>query len=559
VFGRVVKALLLLRLFARLVVRPPLSSSCLLLRTNFAFDCEDAHNSILSMMRADEKQMSLLQVQKEDVHQVDIEIEEEEEDKDEQGTKSGLHRLFAPPVLLNSWHRESRERASSGFELFVDLVMVAAASNVAEYFVDVEHQNWTGLGTFLVLFYLFVNGWSDYAHYCTRFQELSLRHSAMLFLMLLGMASMVVHVPRSGFGSEPDAFTDNASQLRGFAWSAIVLRCAIVLMYVTVAVHIPTARYFVYVRFAPLACGIVLFLISAAVDVEYTRIVSAWTWTIACIIEFTSIIFGSRFLSGHKLIPLNIEHTTDRYSCLTLVALGESVVSATIHFNQLDSARAESQTEAYYTCMGCTLLLIFTFCLMFFHLSPPRKMHAFRRSRSAGMAAFYVYKLLPGAILMLGVGFKVVIYHATSTDPSVSSRVPSFALWLLGLSLTAALVLLFCLRLLHYWGRHPRPSDPPNVRRLKFIWWYGFGAGTFIPVIVTALLDATHNTDAVLVIVLHAAIMAIVCLSEIVFADYLHPWMGDDEPELPNKSSHESTDSTAHTNTGLSQPLLDND
>ena len=72
--------------------------------------------------------------------------------------------LFGAPVLLQDWDRES-QHAFQYWELFLDLLLVAAASAVTDQFKENLHVQ--GMGEFVVFYLSLLNGWLLYTHHIT--------------------------------------------------------------------------------------------------------------------------------------------------------------------------------------------------------------------------------------------------------------------------------------------------------------------------------------------------------------------------------------------------------
>ncbi|CAK9077191.1 Hypothetical protein (Fragment), partial [Durusdinium trenchii] len=107
------------------------------------------------------------------------------------GAMSGLRRLWARPGLAAEWDQEYEDRSAAWWELFLDLLFVAAASNVADTFK--EDMTLHGAFGFVVTFSLFFAGWTWYTVFSSRYVDASLSHSVLLFVYLLGVAGMVVN------------------------------------------------------------------------------------------------------------------------------------------------------------------------------------------------------------------------------------------------------------------------------------------------------------------------------------------------------------------------------
>jgi low temperature requirement protein LtrA len=305
----------------------------------------------------------------------------------------GWKRLWATPVLAAEWNEEYEEHSAAWWELFVDLLFVVTCSSVAEALE--EDLSWDGLVAFVVTFTLFFEGWHHYAAFSSRFIDNSLIHSLELFLFLLATASMVTN-------------TNGFEYIQSFAMSAIWQRIALLLMYITVFIQLPRARPFVLAWTSTMCVTSVLLYTaatakSATTSQQLAMLVAFWEGVLA--IPWIGFVWSCvwRF----EFIPLNIDHSAERFSCLVMVVLGESIVSALFDYHRrgLDPA----DTPKYLQAMALSLSLTFGFGLIYFAVQPPRVEHALRRSRFCGMGYLFGHLLLSTSLLAVGVGVKLAM------------------------------------------------------------------------------------------------------------------------------------------------------
>ncbi|KAH9052427.1 hypothetical protein Ae201684P_001608 [Aphanomyces euteiches] len=91
-----------------------------------------------------------------------------------------LRTFSSRPELSADWNGNYEEKSAQWFELFVDLIMVSACSNVAEKLKDdLSHH---GLLNFLLIFTLYVSSWQKYTFFNARFSEDSFVHYSMLYV-----------------------------------------------------------------------------------------------------------------------------------------------------------------------------------------------------------------------------------------------------------------------------------------------------------------------------------------------------------------------------------------
>eukprot|EP00281_Chroomonas_sp_CCMP1168_P026780 CAMPEP_0206252610 /NCGR_PEP_ID=MMETSP0047_2-20121206/22698_1 /ASSEMBLY_ACC=CAM_ASM_000192 /TAXON_ID=195065 /ORGANISM="Chroomonas mesostigmatica_cf, Strain CCMP1168" /LENGTH=291 /DNA_ID=CAMNT_0053678739 /DNA_START=158 /DNA_END=1029 /DNA_ORIENTATION=+ len=280
-------------------------------------------------------------------------------------------KLWGAPLLAADWENLNyEEHQASWWELFVDLVLVVTCSTVAEKFEEDMIEGVSGcLWPFLVTYAICFSGWVMYTTFSSRFIDNSLLHSVQLFIYLMATCYMVTNT--SGFEFAQD-----------FAWSAIVQRCSMLFMYLTLAIQVPKARNYCF-WVCSLMLGGIAFLYTAAVTPDeeesgmFLKMAALWE----CILVYPIMYVLVRWSGRVKLIALNIDHNTERMGCCVMVILGESVVSALINYHKIDPVR----TPIYLQAMGLSMCLTFALALIFFALKPPRHMHALRRSGLTGI------------------------------------------------------------------------------------------------------------------------------------------------------------------------------
>jgi low temperature requirement protein LtrA len=414
-------------------------------------------------------------------------------------------KLFGTPSLRQDWGDEPDEGAAKYWELFLDLVMVAAASSVADGFK--ENPTLQGFGEFCCLYFIFINAWMMYSHHLTsRFEDSSLTHSMILFFFLLGMASCI----------------NNAyDKARDFSYSAALQRIAILVMFGQIIVTVPRARAFGLAFGSIVLLSTILFLLSAI----YPNSFAPSGWWLVVLLEFNMEPILTLSLPGQKLVPVNIEHTKERLGVIILIMLGETVISSTISYRELMKEKTENEKDEeedpgrnYYVILALCFLLIFMFTQYYFHLQPDPSDHAIRRSRTHGLLLMSAYRLLGLALLSMGVGVKLVVEAVVRGE-----RFSDFGSKLLGLSISAALLILFFMRYLHYGGmdRYPRPGDPPNIKALFFAWWALLGVAWVIPI----LCVLGPWTDPVTFMSIYASLLLVLTIAETSFTHVLSPYL----------------------------------
>jgi low temperature requirement protein LtrA len=270
---------------------------------------------------------------------------------------------------------------------------------------------------------------------------------------------------------------------RAFSYSVIFQRVAFIALMVPVAQSIPKARYFAGCVIGWTAVACLLFLAAALSPEEYVlgflTLAAAW--------EFFIEVGMANLLQRGTLVRINIEHSKERLGVLVLVMLGETVITSTITYKAYaeEADEGEDGTE-YYTVMTLSFVLTFMYILLFFNQQPAAKDHALRRSKLAGVSLMILNKVLGLSLLTIGACMKLsvnAVTEGTGLTPFVSNA--------FRLSVGMSLVLLLAMRICHYGGKLPRPTDPPHVQRLMYVWWSIFALGCFVPFVAPSSSDPT--------------------------------------------------------------------
>jgi len=412
-------------------------------------------------------------------------------------------RLVGTAVLWQDWDQEAGEGTVRYWELFTDLLMVAAASAIADNLQ--EEQSMEGFGEFALLYFAIVNGWLLYTHhYTSRFEETSLMHSFVLFFFLLGMAVAIV----------------NASYhtARLFSLGIVLQRVSFLCMIIPIGFYLIRARAFL------VAMGSVTLVTTSCFVLSALRPDWAvYCWTAAAIIDYSTESFLTWVLPGTKLIPINIEHTKDRLGVLVLVMLGETVISSTITYREYAADSSIQEGTQYYIVLSLSFLLIFMFTLIFFNMQPAPRDHALRRSRLAGTLVLVLNKTLGLSLLSVGVSIKLAVKAVAEND-----ALSRFASALLGLAVGISMMILFGMRCCHYAGRLPRPNDPPDVRLLMWIWWAVFAVFSVIPFFFV------WATSPMTALALYSSLLLILCVVESWFTHVLEKHLPNGDTEAPH-------------------------
>jgi low temperature requirement protein LtrA len=450
-------------------------------------------------------------------------------------------RLIGTTILLQDWDRENEEPGEAQYwELFLDLLLVAAASAVAEGLQ--EDPTWLpGVSNFILLYLLVVNGWMLYTfHITTRFEDGSFLHSVILFVYVVGFAVTITNA------------SVEETSIWALAVGALVQRLAIFVMMVIIYLDLPRARPFCVSFLRHLSVAMLCLAFAAL-----WRSV-AWLWA-ATLVETTLEVFQAFFsgLTRQQVVPLDIEHGKDRLGVLLLIMLGETVISSTIEYRRLARAHEIDDYAAYYWVLFWALVLVFFYNQLYFCMNPPIQQHAYRRSKGRGVALHLVHKAMCGSVLAVGTAVKLSIEAVVRRE-----ELTDFAVRLWSCSVGCSVLFLFGLRLIHYAGIYPTGLEPPDAIRLMYVWWGVIAAAALMPFggLILHIDDPTHS------IAMYASFVFLLCLVESTFTHILEPYLIQDEAnaETNHRHQHHHGDAGLHSVSSdpqwtVTRPLVDHD
>lgn len=405
--------------------------------------------------------------------------------------------LYGVPKLSAHFEEEYDERASQWFELFVDLILVVAWTHVTDGLYESE----IGTAKALLYFWLTMNvvqsGWLSYMHYQTRFIDESFLHTIQLFFFILGLAGIAVHIGDPEFATE-------------LSVAMVVQKVPLIVMYSASAVLVRQARAALSFSTGILVISTVLCAAVAATEPEeYTPFAIA-AWTIVVVLETTAPLTTTLCLGRSKRIPINIDHVVDRTNAFIMITLGESLISSIL---SIGSVPSEARTGVFYACLSCVLLMAFSIGLLYYNVQPPRSASAYRRSEFRGFVVYFVTHFLSTCILLVSVGVKHCMHAITHDEEGVDKG----DAWMLFGGLALVMHLIFWLRIAHYGGIEPRPSDTPFIKRVKYLWWSVFGTWALVPLCMGGIAVSAEKLDPASLMGMAAGVCLGLVLAETAF------------------------------------------
>jgi low temperature requirement protein LtrA len=298
-----------------------------------------------------------------------------------------ISRFLDPPRLRTATAERYEERHATWLELFVDLVFVVAIAELGVTFS--HHVDFGGFLRYLGLFVPVWWAWAGFTFYATRFDTDDLVYRALALLGMFCVAALATTVP--------SAFEGHGN---GFALAYASIRIVIVLLYVRAWRNVPEARALAAWFIAMFSIAIVLWLTSLAVPAPGKYVV----WAVALAFELAAPPRAWRMI---RHAPIHPAHIPERFGLLTIIVLGEAVLSVVVGTVDVNWS-VLSGTTAFAGFLAAAAIW-----WIYFEFFDPTVASS---SVLSGMTFVYAHYFIAAGIAALGVGVRVAIISAGPGD-----------------------------------------------------------------------------------------------------------------------------------------------
>jgi len=202
--------------------------------------------------------------------------------------------------------QEGEERHATWLELFYDLVVVAAVSQVA-HALSQDHSG-LGLLVFAGLFIPVFWVWAGHTVYATRFDTDDLVYRFLTFLQMFAVVGMAVEIHHASQGNT-----------RAFSLAYLGSRTILLLLLARAGRHAPAARPFIRTYLRGFGLGAALWAISILLPPPARYIL--WGTSLALELAVPWLIWRSMQPSA----AVSPSHIPERFGLFTIIVLGESI------------------------------------------------------------------------------------------------------------------------------------------------------------------------------------------------------------------------------------------
>ncbi len=221
---------------------------------------------------------------------------------------AGTFRLEPPRLRTTAGARE--ERHATWFELYFDLVFVAAVSQLGVALA--RHPSADVFARFAALFLIIVWAWVLYMLYANRFDtdDLVFRLAKSGGMLAIVAVAVDIHRVMAGQGGTAE-----------FAAAYVVLRCFLLALYSRARHYVSgRGRTLTNIYLVGYSATTALWLLSIFVPTPYRFVL----WGVAMVIDLVIPTRAWAALDGAAIV---VSHLTERYGTFFIIVLGESVIA----------------------------------------------------------------------------------------------------------------------------------------------------------------------------------------------------------------------------------------
>ncbi|MNW34073.1 Bacterial low temperature requirement A protein (LtrA) [compost metagenome] len=335
---------------------------------------------------------------------------------------------------------QEQNRTATTLELFFDLTFVTAfgvAGSELAHGIEVGHYA-PAIVSFAIACLSIIWAWANYAWLASAFDNDDWLFRSLTLVQMAGVIVLAVGIPMMFASIDQGAVLDANVMVAGY----IVMRVALIGQWLRVARHDPQHR--MAARGNAIGVGIAQLGWTSFLFLPLSLVPALCCLAVFWIIDFSAPLIAERVARSHgeSGIPWHAHHLAERYSLMSIIALGECIVGT------LAAARTISQGANWnfesIVVVAAGVLISFSLWWAYFQLPSGPVLHL-RRDKAA--AWIFGHIALFTSIAAIGAGLHTIGYAydpEAATDPVVvivALAIPVFAFmviitllltWLLG-------------------------------------------------------------------------------------------------------------------------------
>jgi low temperature requirement protein LtrA len=281
-------------------------------------------------------------------------------------------------------------RAATMLELFYDLIFVVAIANVAAEFHHAVANNHMGDGiiSFIIIFGSIWWAWNQYTWFASAFDNDSSQFRLATMWQMIGALIIAAGVEK-GFHHD----------LTIIVIGYVVIRLSSIYLWVQVARHNPELK----VTAMRYAIGIMLCQVGwiGQLFIEFSYVVIALLFVAEFIVPY--------YAESHKPSSFHKEHIEERFSLLTIIVLGESILASVYSLKKIIE---HYSSDLLLVAIGCVMTLFGIWWLYFNH-SVEHWLNNKNKAFQWGYGHVVIFAAFAAIGALISVNVDVITDHAT--------------------------------------------------------------------------------------------------------------------------------------------------
>jgi low temperature requirement protein LtrA len=299
-------------------------------------------------------------------------------------------------------------RAATPLELFFDLCFVVAIALAAAglHHEIAEDRVWNGVSRFAFIFWGIWWAWMNFTWFASAYDTDDVVYRLTTMVQMAGALVFAAGVPR--------VFEEDRLVLATIGY--VVMRLALVVQWLRAAVgdegtHQTALRYAMGVAFVQLLWIGRLFLPESLLMPAFAMLV---------VVELLIPVWGEN--AGHT--TWHPRHIGERYGLFTIIVLGETILAATVGFQEA-TAEGDASLELILIAIG-GLAIVFSMWWLYFEPGEARLESTGKYAFEWGYGHYFVFASAAavGAGLQVALDYETHVAHTTDLVASMAVAVP---------------------------------------------------------------------------------------------------------------------------------------
>lgn len=343
-----------------------------------------------------------------------------------------LPQEWLKPLLPRDPHE--KHRVATSLELLFDLIFVVAIATAGQqlHHAIIENHLAQGLTLYGMVFFALWWAWMNFSWFASAYDNDDALYRILTFVQIIGSLIIAAGIPSAFQQQDFDVI------IIGYA----IMRLGLVTQWFRVA-RSDTTRRKTALRYA---FGIILVQIGWLFFHFSPIHFSVYLFVLLAIAELCVPIFAE----SHNMTPWHAHHISERYSLLTIIVLGESIVGCSLAMaDALNNQRFS--TELIFLMVG-GLMMMFTMWWSYFDTSIAERLNSRKMAFTWGYGHFFVFI----SIAAIGAGLAAAV-DVVSHEALISSEKESYFVAICLILYTTSLYLLHELHHQHGWKKFLYP------------------------------------------------------------------------------------------------------